>query len=576
LMKRFIFVFLFAFTALFFTACSSGGDDDGGGGGGPTPLKITVQPQDSEFAIGFSIDDIDIKPFSVTATGGSGTITYQWYSNTTDSTSGGKIISGATEKTYAPAAIEIDTSTYGSYYYYVEVTAGSETVTSRVAAIDIAELISTAGDLAAIDANTSAGKVYKLTSDINLDVSPYNTGTGWTPIGTLGSPFKGTFKGGNKTISGLYIKRDTSTDTYVGLFGCLGEGAKVSDVTVHLHNSGITGYSIVGGLAAYAKGTATVGGDVKIENVHVTDNNNRDGIKTAGTAGVASAGGIVGELAGNVTIRGSSNSVTVFVTTYYAANSGGIAGIATVSDNIYNSFNTGLIKAYSGNSNNTHAGGIIGYGGKAIERCYNTGAIEITSNQPSYAGGIIGYAIAQTSIYDSYNTGNISVNSRLASYAGGIAGYQVTGAIIKNTYNRGTLSAVSNYSGYSAYVGGITAAFSTATNNILANNIAANASVAVTPSGTGTAYYNRVVGYPSTLTPNSDLGNNYALTSMTATVKGEKADFVADDTVNYGTDATAAELKQKATYTGLGWAFGENDSNPWKIDTAYPVLYWQK
>jgi hypothetical protein len=33
-MKRFFFVFLFALTALFFTACSSSDDDNGGGGGG--------------------------------------------------------------------------------------------------------------------------------------------------------------------------------------------------------------------------------------------------------------------------------------------------------------------------------------------------------------------------------------------------------------------------------------------------------------------------------------------------------------------------------------------------------------
>jgi hypothetical protein len=36
-MKRFFFVFLFALTALFFTACSSSDDDDNGGGGSTLP-----------------------------------------------------------------------------------------------------------------------------------------------------------------------------------------------------------------------------------------------------------------------------------------------------------------------------------------------------------------------------------------------------------------------------------------------------------------------------------------------------------------------------------------------------------
>jgi hypothetical protein len=53
-MKRFFFVFLFALTALFFTACSSSDDDNGGGGGGngigveagefPNPADITGFP----------------------------------------------------------------------------------------------------------------------------------------------------------------------------------------------------------------------------------------------------------------------------------------------------------------------------------------------------------------------------------------------------------------------------------------------------------------------------------------------------------------------------------------------------
>ena len=46
--------------------------------------------------------------------GGTGTASYQWYSNTTNATTGGTLIAGATTATYAPAAI----NTAGSYYYY--------------------------------------------------------------------------------------------------------------------------------------------------------------------------------------------------------------------------------------------------------------------------------------------------------------------------------------------------------------------------------------------------------------------------------------------------------------------------
>jgi large repetitive protein len=53
-------------------------------------------------------------PLSVTATGAG--LTYQWYSNTTNSNSGGTLITNATSATYTPA-----TSTAGTLYYYVVV-----------------------------------------------------------------------------------------------------------------------------------------------------------------------------------------------------------------------------------------------------------------------------------------------------------------------------------------------------------------------------------------------------------------------------------------------------------------------
>ncbi len=62
---------------------------------------------------------------SITATG-SGTLTYQWYSNTTANNSGGNPISGATDASYTPLA----TST-GTLYYYCIVSADCGTATSN-------------------------------------------------------------------------------------------------------------------------------------------------------------------------------------------------------------------------------------------------------------------------------------------------------------------------------------------------------------------------------------------------------------------------------------------------------------
>ena len=56
--------------------------------------------------------------FEITLTGGVGAPSYQWYSNTTASNTGGSLISGATASTYNPGVL----STVSSFYYYVEAT----------------------------------------------------------------------------------------------------------------------------------------------------------------------------------------------------------------------------------------------------------------------------------------------------------------------------------------------------------------------------------------------------------------------------------------------------------------------
>ncbi|MEM0543154.1 PKD domain-containing protein [Flavobacterium sp. j3] len=54
---------------------------------------------------------------TVVASGGIGTYSYQWYSNTSNSTSGGTLINGAVTDTYTPS-----TSNAGTIYYYCEIT----------------------------------------------------------------------------------------------------------------------------------------------------------------------------------------------------------------------------------------------------------------------------------------------------------------------------------------------------------------------------------------------------------------------------------------------------------------------
>jgi uncharacterized repeat protein (TIGR02543 family) len=114
-MKRYLFAFFFALTALLFSACSSSDSGGGGGGGGLTDAaapNISVQPSGGVY------DQYDSAVLSVTAASpDGGSLSYQWYSNTSASASGGTAIASATAATFS-----VPTDTAGTFYYYAVVT----------------------------------------------------------------------------------------------------------------------------------------------------------------------------------------------------------------------------------------------------------------------------------------------------------------------------------------------------------------------------------------------------------------------------------------------------------------------
>ena len=98
-------------------------------------ISISTQPKSADYVTGATV-----KPLTVVATLDGYTLSYQWYKNTTNSNTGGTVISGATTNSYTPTL----PSTAGTTYYYCVVTAtkeGSETLTatSDVAAITVSK-----------------------------------------------------------------------------------------------------------------------------------------------------------------------------------------------------------------------------------------------------------------------------------------------------------------------------------------------------------------------------------------------------------------------------------------------------
>ncbi len=94
----------------------------------PVAPTITAQPQGAEYITGYAA-----AAMHVTATASAGTLSYQWYRNTTATNTGGTLISGATGPSYAPS-----TDVAGTFYYYCVVTDANGSTASAVATIVVA------------------------------------------------------------------------------------------------------------------------------------------------------------------------------------------------------------------------------------------------------------------------------------------------------------------------------------------------------------------------------------------------------------------------------------------------------
>ena len=99
----------------------------------PLPTISTQPTVLQSICVGGSVTAID-----VAYTGGVGTATYQWFSNTNNSNTGGTPIAGATSSSYTPPATTF--TTIGNYYYYAEVTlsgSGCGTSVSEVSQVQV-------------------------------------------------------------------------------------------------------------------------------------------------------------------------------------------------------------------------------------------------------------------------------------------------------------------------------------------------------------------------------------------------------------------------------------------------------
>lgn len=266
------------------------------------------------------------------------------------------------------------------------------------------------------------GKYFILTDDLDLGAHY------WVPIGKDPlNAFRGILDGNGKTIYNLYIRQTENAYPAAGLFGYMGNGAKIEHLTIEggtVEGCGNQAISRTGCLAGYLLCNATS----ETDSIIIRDCHNKKVTVIGGQTNYSNTGGLIGE-------------------GYAFCDSDGAAFIL-----IDRCTNTGDVKAVS--SNFPYTGGIVGkgrghgycdasvsaYGSFYIRLCANRGTITGGSangaDAVSSTGGILGFGYATGDGYghsDGSGVFTLEYCSNLAPVKGGSAlsdyAYTYTGGI---------------------------------------------------------------------------------------------------------------------------------------------------
>ncbi|MDR1087898.1 MAG: cell wall-binding repeat-containing protein, partial [Coriobacteriales bacterium] len=470
----------------------------------PAKPAIAAEPEDSFVKEGITPE----APLAVVATQepadpgitAQGTLTYQWYSNSTglSPTLTGipadvdKAIDGATDASYAPVAQgRAGDKTW--YYCIVSVSFGdlaAESVVSRAALITLTptRVISNPKDLLdfarevngtrvvdgeTLPANNFSGKTVVLADDIDLSTH-WQTAHNWTSIGLDGAhSFNGIFEGGGRTISGLSYSGGWR-GVYTGLFGRTA-GATLRNFKLE----GTVAYTSGGSNAPTALLLATDAGSSSLSNIEIEGSIHftQEGTDAAQALEYIALG--VGQRAsttrltavitkGSLTIEGNyyasyiagiaagylgspslidcGNEATITITSTSSAPQQYISGVGSFAGTYTRCYNTGDISVAgaSASPNNIVAGISAGMSmnlSHSFRQCYNTG--DITS--PYYAGGITAGGNNERRIIDCYNAGSItssygSIGSAVAvASSGNVDAYSGNNHFLEGSVSGGQL-----------------------------------------------------------------------------------------------------------------------------------------
>ncbi|MCH9023413.1 MAG: hypothetical protein IID32_11725, partial [Planctomycetes bacterium] len=291
-------------------------------------------------------------------------------------------------------------------------------------------LISNPNDLQAIGLNSSHwDKHFKLTADLDM------TGVAMTPIGNLGTPFSGTFDGGENTIGNLTV--DIPSDN-VGLFGIVDNALDPKTIyNLGLINPNIAGNNRVGALAGdlingtiagcYADG-GSVGGNLYVGGlVGSSSGTISDCYATGPVTGTGSRiGGLVG-------VNGGGSKISESYATGPVTGTGDFVGglVGRNGGTITNSYATGQVNGTN------DIGGLVGRVSGTISICYATGQVNGTDD----VGGLVGEN--KGTISDCYASGAVSGTSDV----GGLVGFDNGGTVGDSFWDMDTSGQASSAGG---------------------------------------------------------------------------------------------------------------------------------
>lgn len=247
-----------------------------------------------------------------------------------------------------------------------------------------------------MDVNGFSGKTIRLMDDI--DLSAYQSGTGWLPIGKYDSLY-GTFDGNGKTITGLTITGEVGSNQ--GLFGTLNGGTiknlMLKEVSITVDKDfvgGLVGSIQNGGIVD----TCYVSGTISSENgwgiggiAGRATGTVRNCVSTVNVSGLEQVGGVVGRLTGTVESCYATGIVTADANAF--ATAGGIVGYAVKNDDDHCSIENcaALNTSVTGVSEGTHRilGGTGGSLKNTIGLSNNYGNSSMLINGAVISGGSV-------------------------------------------------------------------------------------------------------------------------------------------------------------------------------------------